>query len=236
MPHYTYWSVFQFGLPLLLPSTYSATPSDIKADNIMFSIADDPVSATLKSGSFDPLAALPEEGTRWKIYVSLELRMPREWGAPVLCDFGSAVSGGIDHSEDIQPNIYRSPEVILEVPWTYSIDIWNIWDIFEGESLFTGHDPELQTYRSRAHLAEMISLLGHRPLSLLAQGKSSHKFFSVKGDFCAGIALQERIMLEERETTLEGFLRFMRKMLQWEPGKRSSAKELEEDEWIRKNT
>lgn len=57
------------------------------------------------------------------------------------------------------------------------------------------------------------------------------------GDFCAGIALQGRILLEQRETTLEGqdkakFLRLIRKMLQREPGKRSSAKDLGEDEWI----
>jgi len=134
-----------------------------------------------------------------------------------------------------------------------------IWDIFEGESLFTGHDPEFRTYRSRAHLAEMISLLGPPPLSLLAQGKLSHTFFSDEGkptfflsgecrypltlsdflgDFCAGISLQDRIPLEQRETTLEGqdkanFLRLVRKMLQWEPVKRSSAKELQEDQWIR---
>lgn len=59
------------------------------------------------------------------IYVSRELRMPKEWGAPVLCDFGSAMIGDQEHLEDIQPDIYRSPEVILEVPWTYSVDIWN---------------------------------------------------------------------------------------------------------------
>ncbi len=57
------------------------------------------------------------------------------------------------------------------------------------------------------------------------------------GTFCAGIPVQEHTPLEERETTLEGqekekFLCLVRKMLQWEPGKRSSAKELEEDEWL----
>jgi serine/threonine-protein kinase SRPK3 len=56
-----------------------------------------------------------------------------------------------------------------------------IWDIFEGDSLFTGQDRELQTYRSRAHLAEMIRLLGPPPLSLLTQGKLSHQFFSGGG-------------------------------------------------------
>ncbi|KAM3541538.1 hypothetical protein ARSEF1564_005531 [Beauveria bassiana] len=62
--------------------------------------------------------------------------MPKDLGTPVLCDFGSAVDGGVDHLEDVQPNIYRAPEVILEVPWTYSVDIWNvgcmIWDILKA--------------------------------------------------------------------------------------------------------
>ncbi|CAI7609709.1 unnamed protein product [Penicillium viridicatum] len=97
--------------------------------------------------------------------------MPKNLGAPILCDFGSAVLGDEEQSEDIQPDIYRAPEVILQAPWSYSVDIWNvgcvclglrcqIWNLFEGESLFSGQDSEFQTYRSRAHLAEMIRLLG----------------------------------------------------------------------------
>lgn len=103
----------------------------------------------------------------------------------------------------------------------------------------------------------MIRLLGPPPASLLAQGKLSPKFFSddgkpifffsrtvsdFLGGFCAGIPLQDRVPLEERETTLEEgqdrerFLRLVRKMLQWEPEKRSSARELVEDEWIREHT
>lgn len=108
----------------------------------------------------------------------------------------------------------------------------------------------------------MISLLGPPPLSLLAQGKSSHKFFSSEGkkiayvcldkpetrspspgflgDFCAEIPLRARISLEQRESALEGveklkFLNLIRKMLQWEPGMRSSAKDLAKDEWICQN-
>lgn len=57
------------------------------------------------------------------------------------------------------------------------------------------------------------------------------------GDFCAGIPVGEHTPLEQRETSLEGedkeeFLRLVRKMLQWEPEKRKSAKELEEDAWL----
>jgi len=53
--------------------------------------------------------------------------------------------------------------------------------MFEGEHLFTGNDPELRTYRSRAHLAEMISLLGQPPIGFLGRGQLSSKFFSETG-------------------------------------------------------
>ncbi|QPG95012.1 hypothetical protein C2857_007503 [Epichloe festucae Fl1] len=139
--------------------------ADIKADNIMFGIADDSVFSDFEQGELETPSPRKELDGRI-IYVSRELGMPRKWGAPVLCDFGSAMPGDMEHFEDVQPDIYRAPE---------------IWDLFESESLFTGYDAEFKTYRSRAHLGEMISLLGPPPLSLLAQGKSSHKFFSSKG-------------------------------------------------------
>ncbi|KAK7513784.1 kinase-like domain-containing protein [Phyllosticta citriasiana] len=206
------------------------------------------------------------------IYLSRELNTPKDFGAPVLCDLGSAVplDDGAEHREDIQPNVYRAPEVILDIPWTYSVDIWNagcmVWDAFKGEHLFTGHDPELQTYRGRAHLAEMIALLGPPPPNLLVRANLRNKFYSdagglcaqaspgavvqgascsltthFAGDFCAGIPIPESAPLEHRVSSLEGedkecFLRLMRKMLQWEPEKRSSARELAEDEWILKHT
>ena len=98
---------------------------DIKADNIMFGIEDDSVfSAFEEEEMLEPSPRkLVDDGRA--IYMSRELRMPKNWGAPVLCDFGSAVTGDTEHSEDIQPDIYRAPEVILEAPWSYQVDIWN---------------------------------------------------------------------------------------------------------------
>lgn len=58
---------------------------------------------------------------------------------------------------------------------------FQIWDLFEGDHLFTGRDPERQTYSSRAHLAEIIALLGQPPRALINSGKSSHKFFTDSG-------------------------------------------------------
>lgn len=83
----------------------------------------------------------------------------------------------------------------------------------------------------------MINLLGPHPPSLLARAKQSQKFFSDSGEFREAGLLQDLTPLDQRETTLEGedkesFLRMMRRKLQWEPEKRSSAQELAEDEWI----
>jgi serine/threonine protein kinase len=91
----------------------------------MFGIADDSVFYDFEKRELQTPCPRKEIDGR-VIYVSQELRMPKEWGAPVLCDFGSAVPGDVEHSEDIQPNIYRAPEVIFEAPWSYSADIWNV--------------------------------------------------------------------------------------------------------------
>ncbi|CAK1360865.1 SRSF protein kinase 3 [Cercospora beticola] len=233
----------------LLHSECRVAHTDIKEANILLG-GDSAVFQEFENQQLTdpcPRKELPDR----TIYVSRELGMPRDIGEPVLCDFGSATAldDGIEHREDIQPNIYRAPEVILDIPWTYSVDIWNagcvVWDISQGESLFSGKDPELGTYRGRAHLAEMIALLGPPPESLLARAGLKSKFFSDSGQWTAGIPIPQSRPIESRETSLaeggdaedrEAFLCLMRKMLQWEPTKRSTARELAEDEWILKHT
>lgn len=50
--------------------------------------------------------------------------MPLTKGAPSLCDLGEA---RFDHPGNIglvMPDLYRAPEAVLEIPWSYSIDLW----------------------------------------------------------------------------------------------------------------
>ena len=59
----------------------------------------------------------------------------------------------------------------------------------------------------------------------------------ILGNFLTEELVGEHVPIEQRETSLEGkekemFLRLVRKMLQWEPENRSSAAELEQDEWV----
>ena len=125
-------------------------------------------------------------------------------GEPVLCDFGSAEKGDVENTRNAGPDVYRAPEAMLEMPWSYSVDIWNvgvlvcyrpqsfrhkvngmltlqIWDLFEGRTLFSGQDPDGKGYSTRAHLAEMIGLLGQPPADFIKRGKRSPEFFDDEG-------------------------------------------------------
>lgn len=73
----------------------------------------------------------------------------------------------------------------------------------------------------------------HLPPSREAETDS----FDILGEFRNGELVGQHTPLEQRETSLEGreqeeFLCLVRKMLQWEPERRSSAQELEQDEWL----
>lgn len=57
-----------------------------------------------------------------------------------------------------------------------------IWDLFEGTHLFSGQDPKEERYLTRAHLAEMIALMGAPPLDLLKKGKRTAEFFDEDGE------------------------------------------------------
>ncbi|KAL4955532.1 kinase-like domain-containing protein [Aspergillus filifer] len=149
------------------------------------------------------------------IYLFRDLSVqPGNVGSPVLVDFGSAVFDDTEHTEDIQPKYYRAPEVILGCI---------IWDIFQCENFSTGYDPEHEAYRSRAHLADMIKLLGPPPA----------EFFDETGELRDKFLLKGVTPLEEEDREL--FLKFMGKMLRWKPRKRATAGELVNDEWVVKH-
>lgn len=92
----------------------------------MFAINDDSVFTDFETYELEkPVPRKEIDTDRRAIHMSRELKIPQKVAPPVLCDFGSAVFGQ-HHSEFVQPKIYRAPEVILEVPWTFSVDIWNV--------------------------------------------------------------------------------------------------------------
>lgn len=56
-----------------------------------------------------------------------------------------------------------------------------MWDLLEGKHLFYGNDPDGKGYSTRAHLAEVMGILGPPPLDMLQRGKRSNELFSTDG-------------------------------------------------------
>ncbi|KAJ5706374.1 kinase-like protein [Penicillium majusculum] len=171
------------------------------------------------------------------IYLSRPL--PISYGTPVLCDLGSARLG-TDHQEgDIMPDIYRAPEVILEMTWDYKVDIWSvgllIWDLLERRHLFRARN-SAGNLDDGFHLAKMQAVLGSPPLKFPRRSERSYEFWDAKGNW-KGVAPIPKSNLETLEESLKGdekedFLRFLQRMLCWLPEERPSAKELRFDPWL----
>ncbi|GAD99519.1 kinase domain containing protein [Paecilomyces variotii No. 5] len=65
-----------------------------------------------------------------------------------------------------------APEVILGCGWNTSADVW---DIIQGKELFSRIYNTQGHYDAKAHLAEMIALLGPLPLELISRSNSSDR-------------------------------------------------------------
>lgn len=113
-----------------------------------------------------------------------------------------------------------------------------------------------QGYSTRAHLAEVIGVLGPLPLNLLKRGQRSHEFFAedgktileiskfyiyhrakscyYQGKRTADVKIPSNVGLESRENLLEGenkegFTNLVKGMLQWRLEDRKTAKQLAQD-------
>ncbi|RMY20723.1 hypothetical protein D0865_16671, partial [Hortaea werneckii] len=142
--------------------------TDINPSNIMLTIDDDSLLPAFEQAeASDPLPQKFIDDTR-TIYGSRKLGLPKDslWGQPVLCDFGEARIGPGPHRGLIQPELYRAPEVLFDMGWDSSADIWNvavmIWDLFQGRHLFHALDED-QDVSATHHIAEMMAYIGTPP-------------------------------------------------------------------------
>ena len=63
-----------------------------------------------------------KESSDRTIYISRP--MPLTKGEPCITDLSEARFGDSKHTDLVMPNVYRAPEVILGLPWNYSVDVW----------------------------------------------------------------------------------------------------------------
>ncbi|KAH8026848.1 hypothetical protein HPB51_025815 [Rhipicephalus microplus] len=85
-----------------------------------------------------------------------------------LIDFGSATFDEEHHSTIVSTRHYRAPEVILELGWSQSCDVWSVgcilFELYLGVTLFQTHD-------NREHLAMMERILGPLPYRMCRKTK-----------------------------------------------------------------
>ncbi|TKA70545.1 hypothetical protein B0A49_05806, partial [Cryomyces minteri] len=143
--------------------------------------------------------------------------------------------------------------------WNFGVMMWNL---VEKKYLFQNIGSSEGVYSAQAHLAEMIALLGPPPRELLERGREGRRwkwvpaiedregklcerasdfyggpFFDSEGEFMHKDLIPGDRNLLDTIPSLQGedkllFLAFVRKMLQWLPEDRRTAKELLEDPWL----
>ena len=92
-----------------------------------------------------------------------------------LIDFGSACFEGQTTHTYIQSRFYRSPEVLIGLPYDSAIDIWSLGCV--AAELFLGL-PILPGVHEHDQLGRILEMIGPMPDWMLGQGSKSDKFFN----------------------------------------------------------
>lgn len=127
--------------------------ADLKPENIMFTagVTIDSTSSMFGGGGGGGAAPPPE----------LEVR---------LIDFGSSCTVGNKLYKYIQSRYYRAPEVVLELPYDESIDVWSLGCVLY--ELYTG-DPLFRTKNAAEHIYQIVNVCGKIPREMLANAPRS---------------------------------------------------------------
>ncbi|EHY60976.1 Serine/threonine-protein kinase SRPK [Exophiala dermatitidis] len=218
--------------------------TDLKPDNIMVKLEDPSILERDAEDEFKhPLPQKHCEDGR-VIYLARNDygQFRRPVGVIRITDLDLAVSGDILRKGCIQAELYRAPEVILDVGYSYSADIWSLgvmlWDLIEGSPLFKVDVPErVYEYDDQQHLGMITALLGDSPQSLLKQGDRTSLFYNVEGRLHNPDLIPTSFNFETTISNVSGeekkmFINFVQKMIRWLPSERSTANELLKDPWL----
>ncbi|KAK8872952.1 kinase-like domain-containing protein [Apiospora arundinis] len=103
-----------------------------------------------------------------------------------ICDLGTAIdrSDAATAHNEITPYLvsrfYRAPEIILGMPYDYSVDMWSIgctlYELYTGKILFTGDS-------NNQMLKAIMEIRGKFSAKLFKRGQLSHLHFDDMGNF-----------------------------------------------------
>lgn len=154
-----------------------------------------------------------------------------------VIDFGSSCYEHQRVYTYIQSRFYRSPEVILGLPYSMPIDMWSfgciLAELYTGYPLFPGENEVEQ-------LACIMEILGLPPVILLDQATRRRLFFDSKGQpRCITNSKGKKRKPHSKDlsqaikTNDTNFLDFIRRCLEWDPGRRMSPDDACQHPWIR---
>ncbi|CAK7237250.1 hypothetical protein SEUCBS140593_009895 [Sporothrix eucalyptigena] len=101
--------------------------------------------------------------------IYLSCLMKPQVGPLLVSDFGEARLRPGPHAGDIMTIVYRAPETLLHIQWSYPVDIWSVgltaWDLPQGRTLFSARKDKDDdgSFADGAHLPKLIAALGPPP-------------------------------------------------------------------------
>ncbi|PGH13924.1 serine/threonine protein kinase [Helicocarpus griseus UAMH5409] len=211
-----------------LHATCSVVHTDISPMNVLSEMEDEDCLKDIEiSESYNPSAPIVDANGH-PVYRSTEL--PAELsGVPILTDFGQMLPAE-RCTGDIwcMPDLYRAPEVLLKLRFGFPADMWSIGvmvnpELMEGRKLFDPVDRINNQYVLPLILAQYIGYLGPPPLEMIQKSPLFVTYFDKQEDFATTIPPGD----EKDE-----FLRFIRKLLTWDPEARATTNEIHPDKWL----
>lgn len=153
-----------------------------------------------------------------------------------VIDFGSSCYVNKRVFTYIQSRFYRSPEVILGLPYGMPIDMWSfgciLAELYTGYPLFPGENEIDQ-------LVCIMEVLGKPPAEILAASTRRKMFFTSQGEprIIANSRGRKRKPLSKNLSTAlschdEPFLDFLGRCLTWDPAERIKPREGLTHPWI----
>ncbi|KAL6751712.1 kinase-like domain-containing protein [Haematococcus lacustris] len=166
------------------------------------------------------------------------LRQPNRSAVKVI-DFGSSCFTDEKVYTYIQSRFYRSPEVVLGLPYGCEIDMWSfgaiLAELYTGSPLFPGEDEAEQ-------LACIMEVLGPPPPDLLATASRRKLFFDSVGEPLLQPNSQGKLHLPGTRSLSSvlrcsdlGFLDLVEKCLRWSPADRITPNQALKHSWIMDN-
>lgn len=174
-----------------------------------------------------------------------------------LIDFGSSCTIGNTMYPYIQSRFYRSPEVLLGLPYDQAIDMWSfgciLYELHTGDPLFNGTSEQDQIYKITETLGLPPDLMldaGRKTASYFRksskggyerlQAKKEYKPFmartlsSLLGSDSGGPGGRRAGELGHNKLDYDRFEDLLRRLLELDPAKRITPQEALEHDFIRK--